>query len=435
MGAGAGTQSTPKQAAEKKRACMANLRHDYAGDMLLAADVGGTSSRMHLFLPPGEHVTDVAPLVPPNRMIYSNHYSNNKFDTFTDVVRTFLKEAGMDRPPRLACFAVAGVVVEGRCNFVNRGWVISARQMEVDIGIEKIELINDFAAQGYGIISLDPKTECDTLQNVKVREGSPIAIIGAGTGLGEAFATLGANGDYEVWPSEGGHTEFAPRAHGSSQLEYEMIQYLQVKYSARARISVERVVSGQGLSNIYEFLAWKFPEQVNQEVHRRFIGPVEGPRTFDPSVITQAAQSGDCELSARAVELWCGAYGSEAGVVALKYMPFGGLYITGGVTNKMRDFITGQLPTNKKHNSGMSPFMESFFDKGRVTTMLMRVPVFLVRGEDMGERGVMIKAQRQYLESKRKRASAFGAPGFGASPKAVTQTSVESLDVVADDLV
>lgn len=397
---------------------MANLRHDYAGDMLLAADVGGTSSRMHLFLPPGEHVTEVAPLVPPNRMIYSNHYSNNKFDTFTDVVKTFLKEAGMDRPPRLACFAVAGVVVEGRCNFVNRSWVISARQMEVDLGIEKIELINDFAAQGYGIISLDPHKECEVLQKAKVREGSPIAIIGAGTGLGEAFATMGANGDYEVWPTEGGHSEFAPHGDGSSQLEYEMIEYLQIKYSAKARISVERIVSGRGLSNIYEFLAWKFPEQVNQEVQRRFVGPVEGPRTFDPAVITKAAQKGECELSRRAVEMWCGAYGSEAGVVALKYMPYGGLYITGGVTNKMRDFITGKKLLNKKPNSGMSPFMESFLDKGRVTPMLMRVPVFLVRGEDMGERGVMIKAQRQFLLMERKRASAFGEAGAGLSPAA-----------------
>merc|ERR1712113_1163234 len=103
-------------------------------------------------------------------------------------------------------------------------------------------------------------------------------------------ATTGANGDYcEVWPAEAGHSEVAPRAVGSDQIEYELMQFLQIKYSAKARVSTERVVSGRGLANIYEFLAWKFPAKVNQKVHKEFIGPPTEPGKFEPSVISSAA--------------------------------------------------------------------------------------------------------------------------------------------------
>jgi len=394
-----GTQK--QEAAPLKSACLANVRSDHKGPMILAADVGGTSSRIHLFLPPETDLDVDVAVLPPHRKIYEAKFSNCKFDSFTEVLRTFLADSGMEKRPQIACLAVAGVVFDNRCKFVNRGWVISGSQLEQDLGIARVVLINDFAAQGYGIISLNKSTDCDVLQNVPAKEGSPIAILGAGTGLGEAYGTTGPNGDYEIWPTEGGHREFAPRHNGSTNIEFEMIQYLQIKFSARARVSVERVVSGRGLGNIYEFLAWKFPQEINKEVHQRFIGPVEGPRNFDPAVVSASASTGESKLCEMAVDMWCGAYGSEAGVVALKYMPLGGLYLTGGVTNKLREFILGRT----KHGS---TFMEAFLDKGRVSTMLKRVPVYLVRGEDLGERGVILKAQRLYKEQNLLRRPSHG---------------------------
>lgn len=118
------------------------------------------------------------------------------------------------------------------------------------------------------------------------------------------------------------------------------------------------------------------------------------------------------------MDIWAGAYGSEAGVVALTYMPFGGLYLTGGVTSKMKDWLSGKT-------TGQSTFLEAFLDKGRVTTMLMRVPVFVVQGEDMGERGAMLKATRIYLEQQNERrmsqaSRSTGAPEFIMRPSAVT---------------
>jgi len=287
-------------------------------------------------------------------------------------------------------------VVDHQCTFVNLGWTLEEAKLSKELGIPQVCLINDFVAQGYGILTLDEDQDCEYIQRVRKLEGAPIAVVGAGTGLGEAFLTTGANGDYEVWPTEGGHAEFAPRQDGSNKLQFELIQFLQIKFSARARVSVERVVAGRGISNIYEFLAWKYPEKIKKTVHREWIGPMEGPRLFDPSVITRAAVAGECELCTQAVNMWCSAYGAEAGVVGLTYMPFGGLYLTGGVTHKLRDFIMG----NKGHDN---LFMDAFLDKGRVTTMLMRVPVLLVKGEDMGERGAMLKASRLYFEQLRLR--------------------------------
>eukprot|EP00931_Biecheleriopsis_adriatica_P102372 TRINITY_DN77351_c0_g1_i1.p1 TRINITY_DN77351_c0_g1~~TRINITY_DN77351_c0_g1_i1.p1 ORF type:complete len:425 (+),score=82.73 TRINITY_DN77351_c0_g1_i1:31-1305(+) len=361
-----------------------------AEPMLLVADVGGTNSRLHVFKVPEEACV----VVPESCSVFKAKYSNRNWDSFLEVVKDFLGKANLPCPPYVGCLAVAGVVVDNRCNLVNLGWKLDGDLMAQELGMASIHLINDFEAQGYGILTLDTETECDCLQEAQKVPGAPIALIGAGTGLGQAFMTTGENGDYEVWPSEGGHKEFAPRQEGSSHLQNEMIKYLQIKFSAKSRISVERIVSGRGIANIYQFLAWKFPEQINKEVHNEFLGPMEGTHQKmpnDPAVIVEAARSGTCQLSLQALNLFVGAYGAEAGVMALKTMPLGGLYVTGGVSVKTRDFILGQKGSPKH-------FIEAFLDKGRVSAMLTRVPVFLVKGEDMGERGVNLKAMRLFAE-------------------------------------
>eukprot|EP00435_Cladocopium_sp_Y103_P032082 s2879_g8.t1 len=375
--------------------------------MLLCADVGGTNTRLHLFKVPD---TTTA-IVPDSCMVYQAKYSNVQYDSFTEVAMEFLDAAKRNTKglglsaPYLGCFAVAGVVVDNKCNLVNLGWKMDGNQIAKDLGMKVVYLMNDFEAQGYGILTLEPQKDCDVLQDAPLLPGAPIALLGAGTGLGEAFMTTGENGDYEVWPSEGGHKEFAPRQEGSQNLQSEMMKYLQIRFSAKSRISVERIVSGRGIANIYQFMAWKFPDKINKEIHLLFsngarkdgtVGPVH-----DPAVIVEAARSGSCELCLKTMDLFTGAYGSEAGVMALKFMPFGGLFVTGGVSAKTRDFILGEKGT--PHN-----FMDSFNDKGRVSTMLKRVPVFLVRGEDMGERGVKLKAMRMFAEALQRRMASKG---------------------------
>ncbi|CAK9050766.1 unnamed protein product [Durusdinium trenchii] len=363
--------------------------------MLLCADVGGTNTRLHLFKVPD---TTTA-VVPESCMVYQAKYANAHYESFTEVAMEFLKSAkrhhqgGARSPPYLGCFAVAGVVVDNKCNLVNLGWRMDGNEIAKDLKMKVIYLMNDFEAQGYGILTLDPTKDCDVLQEAPILPGAPIALLGAGTGLGQAFMTTGENGDYEVWPSEGGHKEFAPRQEGSQNVQSEMMKYLQIRFSAKSRISVERIVSGRGIANIYQFMAWKYPEKINRaqssaRVRGTLLRSAPHPLRHDPAVIVQAARNGTCELCLKTMDLFIGAYGSEAGVLALKFMPFGG------------DFIVGERGT--PHH-----FIDSFRDKGRVSTMLMlgmhgethtycrgKMKVFLVRGEDMGERGVKLKDGR-----------------------------------------
>jgi len=203
-----------------------------------------------------------------------------------------------------------------------------------------------------------------------------MACVGAGTGLGECFLTIGPDGEYQCYPSEGGHAEWAPRGEGSDETQLDLLKYLKIKYSGRNRISVERVVSGPGICNIYEFLAYKFPKRVDKETHRQFI--MSDRR--DASVIAKAALVPGT-LCEEAMSIFASCYGAEAGVLALKFMPFAGLYLTGGVTGKARHFLEKD-----------QAFMEAYMDKGRVSPLLQRVPLYVVKGADMGKRGAHLRA-------------------------------------------
>ena len=135
-------------------------------------------------------------------------------------------------------------------------------------GIQRVRLVNDFVANGYGLLTLDHEKECVCLQRAPHVAGAPIACIGAGTGLGECFSTATEVGkEYDTYASEGGHAEFAPR----NDLETELLTFLKKKFAQRNRVSVERVVSGTGLANVYEFLSTKYKSKVIKAVHDEFL--------------------------------------------------------------------------------------------------------------------------------------------------------------------
>lgn len=182
-------------------------------------------------------------------MINNKKYRNEEFGSFLEVVKTFLADPeSQQKHPLVACLAVAGPVKNNQVNFTNReNWNIQGDEIESLLNIKKVRLVNDFLAVGYGILTLNEATECVILQNVPKDVTSPIACIGAGTGLGECFLTpTNSNGGYVCFASEGGHAEFAPR----NELEVEMLNYLKHKFSQHHRISVERIVSGTGLANV-----------------------------------------------------------------------------------------------------------------------------------------------------------------------------------------
>jgi len=231
-------------------------------------------------------------------------------------------------------------------------------------------------AQGYGTLTLGPH-EVMKLNNVEPTRGSVVACLGAGTGLGECFLTSDPTGEYKCYPSEGGHVEFPPRGQGNDEEQINLLKFLKIKFSGWNRISIERVVSGTGICNVYEFLAHSNPEKIDKHVHAQFLKS----RAGDASVIANNAWPGS--LCEHALRIFASCYGAQAGSVAIHFMPFGGLYLTGGVTKRQAEWMIRD-----------GSFMEAYKDKGRVSPLLEQVPLYVVKSDDMGQRGAHLRAVR-----------------------------------------
>ena len=240
------------------------------------------------------------------------------------------------------------------------------------------------SALGYGSLDLDLENECVELMPgsiEKVDGFGPRACVGAGTGLGVCFLTkssLSPGLGYECYPSEGGHVDFVPR----DTLSVELWEYLKEKHRSNTRISVERVVSGRGLADVYEFLAQKFPQRVDDDIHEEFMkaGDQKGGVVGRNSMI-------EGSLTKQAMELVIADYGATVGNTSLKFIPTGGMFVTGGLTPKNIGMIQGID----------SPFMKAYLDKGRLRPVLDTIPLFAVMVEDIGLRGARVCAERVSL--------------------------------------
>ncbi len=310
--------------------------------MILAGDVGGTKVHLALFgFEQGRlaHVRD-------------EKFPAREYDGLEEVIRNFLAETPGDTEVTAACFGVPGPVRGGKLKLTNLPWVLDSAELSRNLGIQHLFLINDLEANGYGIPELSPE------QIFVLSEGDPAALgnrglVSAGTGLGECV--LAWNGKSHMpMASEGGHTDFAAR----SDEEIELLRYL--RKTLNGRVSVERVVSGLGLTNIYSF-------------YREFKG-VEEPAWLrkrmeeedSNAVIGELGEAGTNELCTRTLEMFVSAYGAEAGDLTLKVLAVGGLYIGGGIAPKIL----------KKMQQGS--FMRSFTDKGRLSDLLVHTPVRII---------------------------------------------------------
>eukprot|EP00903_Cladosiphon_okamuranus_P012608 g11797.t1 len=344
---------------------------------VMVADIGGTSSRFILFEAVSEEL--VVGQKAPGKLVFQKTYPNENVPTFCTQVSAFLKDAGAEFPPEAACIAVAGPVSQNKVVMTNRSWLVDGAEIEERFNIPRVRLVNDFVAAGYGLLTLDIDTECATVQAGERKQGAPIACIGSGTGLGETFLTCPVGGEvYDAWPTEGGHSEMSPR----NDLEYELIKYIKKVHNTN-RVSVERVASGTGLVNVYNFLAETFPERVDKAVHEA----VQAAGDQKGAVISKnsSVPGSICE---QVLEIWATYYGAEAGVMGLRCIPTGGLFLAGGMTHKLIHLVQG----------GDSPFMKGFHDKGRVAGLLQAVPVYAVLVEDIGLRGAHFVAMRLHHE-------------------------------------
>ncbi|MDB9447369.1 glucokinase [Anabaena sp. CS-542/02] len=335
--------------------------------LLLAGDIGGTKTILRLVDAENLHT------------IAQKTYPSGDFPDLVPLVQQFLLQLHTPTPQK-ACFAIAGPVVDNTAKLTNLTWFLDTPRLKQELGIDSMCLINDFAAVGYGIFGLS-KTDLLTLQVGKHKLEAPIAVIGAGTGLGQGFLIKQGN-YYQVFPSEGGHGDFAPR----NELEFQLLKYLLDKHDIQ-RVSVERVVSGQGIVAIYQFLRDRQVYSESPEIAEivrtweREAGQME--KSVDPgAVIGGAAVQGSDRLSVEALKLFVDIYGAEAGNLALKLLPYGGLYIAGGIAPKI-------LPLLKNGN-----FLLNFSEKGRMRSILEDIPVHIILNQEVGLIGAALRAAR-----------------------------------------
>jgi glucokinase len=347
--------------------------------ILLAGDIGGTKTILRL----AKAVSvDHQPL-PEITPLYEETYPSQNFPDLVPLVQRFLMavELVFHEPirPDAACFGIAGPVVNNCSELTNLSWSLSTDRLAQELGITQVRLINDFVAIGFGVLGLTGR-DVHTLQAAPSDPAAPIAVIGAGTGLGQGFLTPIGGGRYQVFASEGSHADFAPR----SELDFQLLRYLKELHRID-RVSVERVVSGLGIVGIYEFLRDRSPDQESAalaEVYKTWKHEMgHDVKTVDlAAAVSQAAIAGGDYLCEQAMRLFVEAYGAEAGNLALKILPFGGLYVAGGISAKILPLLQNGY------------FMNAFTAKGRLRPLMGKFPVHVVLNAKVGLIGATLCA-------------------------------------------
>lgn len=321
---------------------------------VLVGDIGGTKTALGVY-----ESTSTGGYKTVAEKVYVSH----EHESLLAVLKRFLPTISSTRSLDAAVFSVAGPVQNGICSTTNLPWVISEHELSASLNAP-VALINDFHAVALGVLELPPAS-LHTLQTGTRDAKGPYAVIGAGTGLGEAVAMVLDNNTVRVLPGEGGHTDFAPR----NEIEWRLLQFLGNKSE---HVSVERVVSGMGLSSLYDFVVAAKLAPDDPETRRRFAAESHG------AVISSRVK--EDPAAAKALSLFVSAYGAEAGNLALKVLPTGGLYIAGGIAARLVDQLD------------WTAFMHSFCDKGRMSQLLKTVPVSVVREQNVGLLGARAHA-------------------------------------------
>jgi glucokinase len=309
---------------------------------IIAGDIGGTKTLLQL--------VDVSG---GGRVVKrEQRFESGAADTFDELLEQFAPSEKVDA----ACFAVAGPVIGRRAEVTNLHWTMDADALEAKFGIRRVSLINDFYAVALGVPLLAPE-DLLSLNAGKRVPYAAIAILGAGTGLGEANLVFDG-GRWIVIPSEGGHSDFAPQ-------DEEQTRLFLALHAKLGHVSWERVLSGMGLVNIHNFLTG-----VEREYDDRI-----------PKELSELADRGDAQ-ACRAFEIFVDVYGAEAGNMALRTLARGGVFLAGGIAGKnVARFTDGR-------------FARAFARKGRFSSLLDEIPVDLITNAKVGLLGAAEAALR-----------------------------------------
>ncbi len=334
--------------------------------MILAGDIGGTKTNLALYDWTTERVDPIR--------LESFHSADYK--SLEEILTEFLTpprppipidalDAEAEQEPSAAppaeplslsaaCFGVAGPVIDNHSQTTNLPWEIDGPTIAKQFHIPHVQLINDVAATAYGILWLRPD-EVDVLnQGAQPKRRHALALIAAGTGLGESILFWDGKA-YRPIPSEGGHADYAP----TNDQEIELLRYLRSQY---LHVSYERVLSGPGLQAIYEFLRDTRKNEPTWLAEKIKVGN-------PPAEIAEAGLKGQAEIAKQALDLFAAIYGAEAGNLALKALALDGVYVAGGIAPKLI----------KKLKDGT--FMKAFINKGRYKRLMSTIPVKVVMNE------------------------------------------------------
>jgi glucokinase len=336
--------------------------------MLLAADVGGTKTLLGLFARAPERPTKIE----------VGEFITLDYDDLAPMIREFLKGAAVEaRMIEAASFGVAGAITDQVARLTNVPWVVDAAAITSASNLRHVHILNDLEAMAHSVSVLEPDELAVLQQGVAQAEGNA-AVIAAGTGLGEAFL-LNIDGRFLPGASEGGHADWAPR----TPREMEMLATLTRMYG---RCSVEHILSGPGLVNIYQFTHDAFGSREYLSLTALLpsrtcvgVGTVDDPADL-PAAISKSALAKRCARCVETLDLFVAAYGAEAGNLALRTTATAGVYVGGGIAPKILPALTSGI------------FLDAFRAKEPLSAFVATIPVAVILNLEAGLLGAAVHA-------------------------------------------
>ena len=325
--------------------------------MILAGDIGGTNARLALFDVQNGNVQKDDAENSQFKLVHIEIFPSRNYSGLDEIVSEFVRAARVH--PAQACFGIAGPVQNGRVAASNLPWTVDSSRLADELKLNKTLLINDLEATGWGIGAL-ASNDLAPLNTVISRNGSPQgnqAVIAAGTGLGEGGLYWDGR-RHHVFASEGGHCDFAP----VDDIQVELFQYLRARYG---HVSCERILSGPGLVNVFDFLRdtgrgkppdWLVGEMVESDA---------------AAAVSHAGISGKCPMCEQALDIFVAVFGAEAGNLALKLKSTGGVFLAGGIAPKILPKLATPI------------FLEGFLNKGRLRHLMEIIPIKVITNDKL----------------------------------------------------
>lgn len=346
--------------------------------LILAGDIGGTHARFALLRPDGRKV------------VHEEVLDSKTFPRFEDAVQRFLEgaEPSMRRGTKIvaASFGIAGPVVGGRVKTTNLPWTVEEAKVGRAIGVRKVTLLNDLVASGLGAMAASARKLEVVYLGRPAKTGGNVAVIAAGTGLGEA-AFIWDGEAHVPCATEGSHVDLAPR----NDVEIALWRVLAKRFG---HVSYERVASASTISVVYDFFV-RDRNVRESKANRALVADADDANV----AVVELAVGRKSEAAMRAIELWSSVYGAEAGNLALKTFATSGVYLCGGASAKLVDVLAHGLPGRVKRGN-RSPFITSFLDKGRMRPLLEAIPIAVCTESLAGLRGAAAHAATVANEAK-----------------------------------